>query len=240
MAAEGFRLSSSDAGFSRRVDGLFSCLDGIASSVGKDGLVFEPSQSFASVKSRLSYDFDASSMSKSSGETGMKSLKDGDFLRPSQANIPQKSLKRNRNGDPRPNYVKDPNKWTCYSMKDTEELDDSQNKSAALQLLADLKSRDNASVSAVQDEPMEEDTKIVFRKPSRKVVEETSVKESTSDEVWASSANFGGSKKFMMPEYVVGAKEVCRKKLKANATVSRRKADKVQLSHLNFDDDEGE
>lgn len=141
----------------------------------------------------------------------------------------------------RPDYVINPEKWTLYEMKDVEELDEAQNKKAALQLFADLKQKTNTDTEKVD---LEKD-KIVFKKPSHRNIAQNSdsiseIEMDDNGDISAESDNFGGTKKFVMDEYVVGVKKKNKKnKASSKGSVSSSKTkDAVKLSYLKFDDDD--
>lgn len=246
-----FRLSSSDKDFNSRVHGLLSCLDEVATDLPDDGLVFDNS---ASGKRKNPPGFDTmveptDGQSKSTGfrssqvldvssgsfKTPSTDENTGCFITPTQRNIPSKRFKGNAKATP--GYLSCPEKWTKYDMEDTEVMNDAQNKRAALQLLADLREKKKSLTPEEVDN--DDASKIVFKKPSHKQSQDSVMDVSSYENVVTDmSGDFGGTKKIMMDEYVVGTKKTKAKKTnRPKNPLGSKKGDEVKLSYLSFDDD---
>lgn len=250
----GFRLSSGDRDFNNRVDGLFSCLDEVATDLPAGGLVFDATPGKRQLLDAVADDDRAATYTstgfRSSQALDVKSGKfitpndvtsSGSFITPTHRNIPHKKFKSGHSPKNTPGYVAAPDKWTKYSMKDTEIMNDAQNKRAALQLLADLKQKKENNEP--KDELCEDSGKIIFKKPRKNkqlIIEEDAMDESGSSNYI--SEDFGGPRKVMMAEYVVGTKKLKSKKPKpkSTSTVPKTNPNEVKLSYLSFEDDDCE
>ncbi|KAA0186225.1 hypothetical protein HAZT_HAZT011442 [Hyalella azteca] len=217
-----FKVSSSDSDFNSRVNDLFSSLNNVEKTLPQDGLVFESSTSGLFHRDKF-------------GNLAAASATfDGSFKRPNESNIPQK--KRLKGSNIAPDYEKHPENWTCYSMKDTEVLDNAQNKEACLQLLADLRRNKAAEDCEMIDLDKE---KIIFKKPQIRTAATDVSREDPEKQDSGIASDVGGSKKFVMAEHVVGvAKKKKKKSDKSQNSHVKSDRDRVNLSYLQFDDGE--
>ena len=118
-----------------------------------------------------------------------------------------------------PEHKRNPDKFTHYNLADTPETSNRSNSAAAFDFLNSLKKKKEDKCMDLED-----DDKIVFRKPVSKDI--TEEKKST----------VGAAGKLVMPEYAVGQKTNLKKaKPKMNASVAG--ASKINLGHL---ENEGE
>ncbi|XP_063870111.1 U5 small nuclear ribonucleoprotein TSSC4-like isoform X2 [Scylla paramamosain] len=234
-----FKLKSGDTEFNTRVDALFSSLQ----TAAKD---LEP-------QLKRKHEEEAEQEEEEEEETE-DSREKQPFRRP-QGRPP---LWRGRGGGrgrgrggPRnstPDYIKNPQKWTRYNMHDTHVLSDSENKREGLRLLADLEARtDKDKAVADQDMDTEEDScpKIIFKKPSVSSSIEPKYSKPAEDKkeeevMEMLNTELGSSKKFVMPEYVVGKKKPKSKgKLASEDKVANEREKKeVKLSYLMFEEED--
>lgn len=228
-----FKLHSADSAFNDRVDALFNSLQTVA--VDLDSHVQSPG--------KRPFEDDAANevddVETHSGTIGHK------FRKP--AGLPPKWRGRGcsakRSCGPRnetPDYVKNPQNWTRYSMKDTRVSSDRENKQIGLELFEELRAR---KVDSRQEEVAQEDEgvgqKIIFRKPVKPAEAFQGTMPSKAPEP-SLDENFGGTKKFRMPEYQVGqSKPKCVVKVAAETeeSESRKTKDAVRLDYLTFEDD---
>lgn len=231
-----FKLQSGDTEFNTRVDALFSSLQ----TAAKD---LEPQ-----LKRKHEED----------GEQEEEGTDDDREKQPFRRPQGRPPLWRGRGGGrgrgiggPRnstPDYIKNPRKWTRYNMRDTRVLSDSENRREGLRLLADLEARtDKDKATEDQDMDFEEDScpKIIFKKPSVSSSIEPKYSKSADDKeeeevMERLNTEFGGSKKFVMPEYVVGKK---KPKTKGKLTsedkdTNEREKKEVKLSYLMFEEED--
>lgn len=229
-----FRLHSSDLDFNTRVDALFSSLQ----TAAKD---LEP-------QLKRKHEEEAEQE-----EEGMEDGRERQSFRRPQGRPPQwrgRGGSRGRGGfGPRnstPDYIKNPQKWTRYSMRDTSVLSDSENRREGQKLLADLEARPDRDKTGENQDMDFEDThpKIVFKKPSASSAAETECSNSVEldEEAEMFDTEFGGSKKFVMQEYVVGKKKPRSKnKLASQSKVASEKETvkkEVKLSYLMFEEED--
>ena len=141
-----------------------------------------------------------------------------------------------------PDFKKNPDKWTKYSLEDVENVTERSNSTAALQFLQTLK-KNKMDV----DEPAADlSLKPVFKRPSKKTsrtdpaTEEVGIAETITPEISESFAKptFVGSKQ-VLPEYVVGAKPVKKKGAVKPIGTQSSKSSELKLSHLD-DEEESE
>ncbi|XP_067004772.2 U5 small nuclear ribonucleoprotein TSSC4 [Anabrus simplex] len=128
-----------------------------------------------------------------------------------------------------PDYRRNPQKWTKYSLGDVsqEDMSEKSNTAAALSFLRELEARKSV-------EPMEEDHKshIIF-KPTKKVAVEDGI--SSSD---AAKSSFR-STKLIMPEYVVGQeKKKAKKNVKKLPSENDKSSKSIKLSHLEEEEED--
>ncbi|KAK7080600.1 hypothetical protein SK128_023832 [Halocaridina rubra] len=225
-----FKLHSEDSAFNNRVDALFSSLQNVAVD-----LELPSKRDFEDTGG----DDSEASWGRIGGQTGPKFRKsEGEdsictvggsseqhFKVPvgcpprtlgGRGHVPRKFGPRNST----PDYVKNPQNWTRYSMKDTKVLSDGENKQVGLQLFGELRARRleeegkrDDTESDVADEGLSD--KILFQKPLKQTGDEDE-KESDHAEATANEAFFGGTKKFRKQEYKVG-KTKNKNKLKSKA-----------------------
>ncbi|MPC29165.1 Protein TSSC4 [Portunus trituberculatus] len=228
-----FKLQSGDTEFNTRVDALFSSLQ----TAAKD---LEPQ-----LKRK-----------HEEAEQEEEEIEDDREKQPFRRPQGRPPLWRGRGGRGRgrgprnstPDYIKNPQKWTQYNMRDTRVLSDSENKREGLKLLADLEARtDKDNAAADQDMDFEEDPcpKIIFKKPSVSSFIEPKYSKSAEDKAEEEvmeklDTEFGASKKFVMPEYVVGKK---KPKSKGKLTdedkvIEEREKKEVKLSYLMFEEED--
>ncbi|XP_027228380.2 U5 small nuclear ribonucleoprotein TSSC4 [Penaeus vannamei] len=252
-----FRLHSEDSEFNNRVDALFSSLATAATeheprvakrpheeddndsgdSNRRDGETRRPFGKNLHQRDKES--------SSSEGEFQRPcdggSSRDGEFRRP----YSRPPTWRGRGRGPlnsTPDYVKNPQKWTRYSMKDTKVLSDRENKAEGLRLFDKLRTR-RMEGEAGEDEgdyQQKEIEKIVFKKPV-KVEDEVGINEKEESDMSA-DALFGGPKKVKMPEYVVGqTKQKNKHKKRADNAEDSKKVSssaEIKLGHLMFEEED--
>lgn len=253
-----FRLHSEDSEFNNRVDALFSTLATAATEheprVGKRpheeegndsgdshkrvGEFKRPSGNPLRLQDSESYSGDSDTQRPCDGG----SSRDGEFRRP--CNRPPSWRGRGRGRGPlnsTPDYVKNPQKWTRYSMKETKVLSDRENKAEGLRLFDKLRTRRMEDEGEMDDDYQHKETeKIVFKKPV-KIEEEEGLKEKEESGMSA-DALFGGTKKVKLPEYVVGQTKQRNKQKKRsdNAEGSEKvsTSSEIKLGHLMFEEEE--
>jgi len=181
-------------------------------------------------------------INKTKKDNGGEFKHPAEFLRPERRDNrfqPSRGGGRGR-GRAVPDHMKNPDKWTKYSLADVDLVTDRGNTAAALDFLKDLRSKKEG------DEPMDEGTadpnnKVVFKKPSRKPASAPSTAATTNDEQESSTEaitekpTFVGSKQ-VMPEYVVGATRKAKKTVGKPPTAKSGK--ELKLSHLAHDEEE--
>ncbi|XP_037777298.1 protein TSSC4-like [Penaeus monodon] len=246
-----FRLHSEDSEFNNRVDALFSSLATAATeheprmakrpheeddndsgdSRRRDGEFRRP---FG--KNLHQRDNESSS---SEGDGG--SSRDGEFRRPNSR--PPNWRGRGRGPlNSTPDYVKNPQKWTRYSMRETKVLSDRENKAEGLRLFDKLRTR-RMEGEAEEDEggyQQKEIEKIVFKKPV-KAEDEGGINEKEESDMSA-DALFGGPRKVKLPEYVVGqTKQRNKHKKRADNAEDSKKVSsstEIKLGHLMFEEED--
>lgn len=234
-----FRVSSSDGDFNSRVNDIFSSLNEVEKSLPQDGLVFESSTS--GLFKRDDEGLPTSRIS-TRNKRNIQDDEDAGFRTPNASNIPRRKKFKGRHGNRNaPDYEKNPENWTCYSMKETELLNDKQNKIAALSLLSELRQRKEDNQT--EESSSSASDKVFFRKPSHmknKCYVDGEIKNIDKSQGHSMAADFGGPEKFMMDEYVVGAKR--NKKKKKSKKIEKKEGggstDKVALNYLQFEDDD--
>lgn len=225
-----FRLQSGDSGFNSRVDALFSSLQTVA------------------------VDLEAQPRVTTEEDEGNEDRDRDVFRKPLGTAVGW----RGRGGGPRgraprnttPDYVKNPQKWTRYNMKDTQLLSDRENKQVGLELFDELRTRriqedeNKEGECGVSDEGGSEAPKIVFKKPTKSADADIIDDQDDGDQPEnLANAYFGGAKKLRMQEYVVG-KPSRKRSLKKNDSSSLGEAVKessnkqIKLGHLMFEDEE--
>lgn len=254
MSDTAFHLSSVDREFNSRVDALFSSLQ--TAETNLEPLIKD---------------------NKYEGDDSRDNLEEGAFKRPSlQDNTGRDNFKRPK-GNPSswrsrpvhgqnrfrphhktPDYVKNPEAWTCYSIKSTKVLSDFENKNEGLKLMEELKTRrleGEASELKDEDSPVcneSTENKIVFKKPtmSSKNIQNDALNDEDNGETSSQTqdrsldAIFGGTRKLVQKEYEVGKSKI-KTKTKANKHdkedgASKKTSKEVKLSYLQFEDDEVE
>jgi len=157
-----------------------------------------------------------------------------------------------------PDYKKNPENWTKYSLADAEKVTDRSNTAAAFQFLKSIKTGNKSDSDNEEASSMDTSEKLVFKKPNRKKGESNSKsseakndadismndEDDSADPAEASAvdteiskeskAKFVGSKN-VMPECVVGAKPTNKdKKVKEKSKMK----DKLVLSHLQDEEED--
>jgi len=173
---------------------------------------------------------------------------EGEFKHPAEFLRPERRDNRfqpSRGGRGRgrfvPDHKKNPDKWTKYSLADVDLVTDRGNTAAALDFLKDLRAKKEG------DEPMDEGTadpnsKVVFKKPSRKPASAPSTAATTNDEQESTTEatekpTFVGSKQ-VMPEYMVGAATARKPKKTGGKPPTAKPGKELKLSHLADDEEE--
>ncbi|XP_047473986.1 protein TSSC4-like [Penaeus chinensis] len=252
-----FRLHSEDSEFNNRVDALFSSLATAATEheprVSKrpreedDNDSGDSHRKDGEFKRPLGKNLNQRGNESSSSEGDIQSpcdggsSKDGEFRRPNSR--PPNWRGRGRGPlNSTPDYVKNPQKWTRYSMRGTKVLSDRENKAEGLRLFDKLRTRrmEGEAGEEEDDYQQKETEKIVFKKPV-KVEDEGGMNEKEESDMSA-DALFGGPKKVKLPEYVVGQTKQ-RNKLKKradNAEDSQKvsSSSEVKLGHLMFEEED--
>lgn len=172
--------------------------------------------------------------------------KDSIFKRP-ECPAPSRAIARSI-----PDHHKNPHKWTKYSLGDVSNADmsDRSNAQAAFSFLNDLKSRKQLiSGASEEEESMQIGEPVLFKSKNktnsqiqfRKPKNDTTVKTDDSSDTPENDkkATFRSSK-VVMPEYVVGQKQIKKnhKKDKISEDVNRLK--NVKLDHLQDPEEEEE
>lgn len=156
-----------------------------------------------------------------------------------------------------PDYHKNPQKWTKYSLHDVNEADmsDKKNTQAALAFLKGLRARRSKDKLDFEQSNMQVDdqhncagssnrstssaaSQVVFRKPTKQ--NDRKNKEQTRVEIVEADNNpiFVGSK-IIFPEYVVGQKPINKsKKEKQNPVIKVDRSKQIKLDHLQEYEDE--
>ena len=149
-----------------------------------------------------------------------------------------------------PDHHKNPHKWTKYSLGDVSNADmsDRSNAQAAFSFLNDLKSRKQITSAATEEvEPMEvsepvlfksknkTSSQIQFRKPNNDTTVKTEVSSVTSEN--DSKPTFRSSK-VIMPEYIVGQKQIKKTQKKEKPLKSASCSRHVKLDHLQDPEEE--
>ncbi|XP_076066002.1 U5 small nuclear ribonucleoprotein TSSC4-like [Oratosquilla oratoria] len=216
MAMSSFRLSSDDSSFNNRVNALFDSLDAAAASNPLTSTSDEPGDPAVENESRENEDLI--------------------FARPK---IPVR--RDNRRGRGAPDYIKHPEKWTRYSMKETKCLSDRENKELGLKMYEELRSQHAGN----EQEHVDLDKRVIFKNPRRKVEELEGCEEEENPKKYQDTALnsvFGGTKKLVMREHEVGKVKSKGKgkkvKKDAESQDEEKRTDKVQLDYLNFEDEE--
>ncbi|XP_064087878.1 U5 small nuclear ribonucleoprotein TSSC4-like [Macrobrachium nipponense] len=229
-----FKLHSADSAFNDRVDALFNSLQTVAVDLDSQSPEKRPFEDDGAN--------DVDAVEIHSGTIGHK------FRKP--AGLPPKWRGRGcaakRLCGPRnetPDYVKNPQNWTRYSMKDTKVSSDRENKEIGLELYEELRARKMDSPKEGEAREDEEGCpKIIFKKPVKpaEAVQETRPSEAPEHSLGLDE-NFGGTKKFRMPEYQVGQSKPKCELLKVTAekdeSEKRKTKDAVRLDYLTFEDD---
>nr|XP_053637400.1 protein TSSC4-like [Cherax quadricarinatus] len=201
-----FRLQSGDSGFNSRVDALFSSLQ--TAAVDLEPQLRSLSESRDDV---------------TSGE-GDKDV----FGKPLTSVVSWRGRGRGASAarNSTPDYVKNPQKWTRYNMKDTKLLSDMENKQVGLRLFDELRKRrihedgEEESKCDVTDEGCSDQSpKILFKKPLKPTDADVGDDDEPRD---IADDFFGGAKKLRLQEYVVG-KSTRRRCLKRNICSSLEK-----------------
>ncbi|CAD6203449.1 GSCOCG00009767001-RA-CDS [Cotesia congregata] len=158
-----------------------------------------------------------------------------------------------------PDYHKNPQKWTKYSLDDVNEADmsDKKNTQAALAFLKGLRARRSKDKLDFKQTDMQVDdqhncagssnrptssapqaSQVVFRKPTKQ--NDRKNKKQTRVEIVEADNNpiFVGSK-IIFPEYVVGQKPINKsKKEKQNPVIKVDRSKQIKLDHLQEYEDE--
>ncbi|KAG7171624.1 protein TSSC4-like [Homarus americanus] len=231
-----FKLKSGDSSFNSRVDALFSSLQTVAVDL-------EP---------QLKRSFDEISDDKEDDSAGNDGDR-GEFRRPQGTGLTWRGRGRGRGlHGPRndtPDYVKNPQKWTKYSMKDTKVLINRENQQVGLKLFDELRTRRAQEDDDVVEEGASDDgcSKIVFKKPTKSSDDDDDDKDDEDDAVEENPAAeiFGGAKKIRLREYEVGKPN--RKKNMKKTTTTCAGGDKtekeasgkeVKLGHLMYEEED--
>lgn len=233
-----FRLQSGDSEFNSRVDALFSSLQSVSVDLQASQGTKRPHE-----------DNEANA---AVGDDG------GEFCKPQGMPPPWRGGRgrgRGRGRGPRnstPDYIKNPSKWTRYSMKDTKVLSDRENEIEGLRLFQELRTRrlqkeQGSGDGDGNDEPVTSCDKIVFKKPVKPSTDPMDVemaKEEESHQVESSAdALFGGQQKFRLPQYEVGkSKSKPKPKKQSNEKIDKDEKEasnkEVKLGHLMFEEEE--
>lgn len=152
--------------------------------------------------------------------------------------------------NPTPDYIKNPQKWTRYSMRDTKVLTDAENKKEGLRLITNL------TQNRTEAEDMESDGdehKIIFKKPTASEKAEDAAMEEEEEEKDEETQLLMNSRKFHKPEYVVGKMKKKTKEKPAKITKDEegeeeeekaeeegktKKKKEVKLSYLMFEEED--
>lgn len=132
-----------------------------------------------------------------------------------------------------PDFQKNPNKWTRYTLSDVtqDDMSEQSNTAAAMSFLRELKAKKDA-----EDMDTDGEVKaITFKKPSNY----TKNKPESDSEKSSQSTSFRSSK-VVMPEYVVGEKKQQKKTITTKSTVKGDKSKEIKLGHLLEEDDDEE
>lgn len=152
-----------------------------------------------------------------------------------------------------PDYHRNPHKWTKYSLDDVsnEDMTDRSNTRAALSFLKELKARKEAKLAEEMDidkmTPSSNDNKISFRSRKNESISNitfkkpesvSSIPECSSVIVHTDDKPIFKNSKIIMPEYVVGQKQI--KKIKKDKPLNKPCSSKqIKLDHLqDLDEDE--
>ena len=182
------------------------------------------------------------------GEDVVKDKSSGGFKHPAEFLKPERRENtsfRGRGGRGRgggrggfvPDFKKNPDKWTKYSLEDVDNVTERSNTAAALQFLQTIKEK-----KMDVDEPVADlSQKLVFKRPTKKTprpdndpISEVSTSDISELEPSA-KPTFVGSKQ-VLPEYVVGAKPIKKKGHSKPLPSQSSKSLELKLSHL--DDEE--
>ncbi|CAL4166383.1 unnamed protein product, partial [Meganyctiphanes norvegica] len=234
-----FHLTSVDKEFNNRVDALFSSLQ--TAETNLEPLIKD---------------------NKHEDEGNRNNHEENTFKIPKGNPRSWRGQNRFRSHYKTPDYVKNPESWTCYSIKNTKILSDQENRDEGFKLMEELKTRQQGSeTSELQSEDSPacietEENKILFKKPTdstkntQNYVKHNEGDDGQSSEIQARSidAIFGGSKKLVQKEYEVGkSKSQNKLKTKKNVNVdtidddsSKKTYKQVKLSYLEEEDDEAE
>lgn len=238
-----FKLHSEDSEFNNRVDTLFSSLQTAAVDL-------EPQ-----TKRSWEEDEDNEEEEDSEDSFGRIGQKPPHKFRRPEGLPPQWRGRGGHRGNSRtfgprnstPDYVKNPQNWTRYNMKDVKVLSDRENKQIGLQLLDDLRSQRIEKESGDYEASEEEEVgcpKITFKKPVKPEVKNKSSddNEDESESNISADALFGGTKKFRMEEYEVGqSKPKSKPKVVKSLEEGERKNKKgeaVKLKYLMYEEEE--
>lgn len=226
-----FRLQSGDANFNSRVDALFASLQ--TAAVDLQPQMKRPHED---------------EEEPDEGHICRANEDDSDrheFRRP--RGFPP-SRRGRRSFGPRnntPDYVKNPQKWTRYSMKDTKVLSDRENTKVGLKLLDELRTRRMEADGQEDQEPSGVDNpKILFKKPAKVTDDDDKETEEEDSLDNCADALFGGVKKFKKTEYVVGKSKqhkVKKADIVRKVESEAEAADKqIKLGHLSYEEEEEE
>jgi len=245
---DAFHLSSGDKEFNNRVDALFGSLQ--TAETNLESLIKDNKHEDCSDRDNPEeFPFKRPCDKVSSEEHA--------FKRP-KGNPP---AWRGRQKDKTPDYVKNPDSWTCYSIKTTKVLSDHENRHEGLKLMEELKTRRlDSETTELQSEDLPAASvesgknKVLFSKPT--VLTKSAQNDSINNEDIAGQSSeiqdrsldaiFGGSKKLVQKEYEVGKSKIKMKsKTKKNVNIddiddesSNKPAKQVNLSYLQFEDEE--
>ena len=182
------------------------------------------------------------------GEDAVKDKSSGGFKHPAEFLKPERrdnTSFRGRGGRGRgggrgsfvPDFKKNPDKWTKYSLEDVGNVTERSNTAAALQFLQTIK-KNKMDV----DEPVADlSQKLVFKRPTKKIIrpDNYTISEGSTSDISepepSAKPTFVGSKQ-VLPEYVVGAKLIKKKGHSKPLPSQSSKSSELKLSHL--DDEE--
>lgn len=138
-----------------------------------------------------------------------------------------------------PDFRKNPQKWTKYSLNDVEEMSDRSNKAAAMSFLNELQSRKRARNNRDTDIDSQDDQKkIIFNKTV--LIKDTASYDreegNSVEEIEEERASFRSSK-VIMPEYVIGQKKHTKSNKKDNKIERNLAAKQLKLDHLIEEED---
>lgn len=126
-----------------------------------------------------------------------------------------------------PNYMKNPEKYTHYSLSDVTDLSDRTNQSAAFNFLREMEQRK----SNEDNDLSSSSAKIVFKNSTRLKLNDQDQNE--DDKIYNKHIQRG---KFMMAEYVVGNATKKRHRIERRIH-STQIAPQLKLSHLDEEDE---